>query len=54
MLSDSDELVGQSYGVRGLPTLVVIDSGGRIAATLSGVVPYGRLERLVEEASARR
>ncbi|HMA92852.1 MAG TPA: TlpA disulfide reductase family protein [Polyangiaceae bacterium] len=51
---DTEQRVGDAYGVRGLPTLVVIDRNGRIAATVSGVISYGRLERLVAEAAASR
>lgn len=54
ILSDIDEQVGQSFGVRGLPTLVVVDKQGRIASVNSGVVPYARLERLVTEAGDSR
>jgi thiol-disulfide isomerase/thioredoxin len=51
---DSDESVGRSYSVRGLPTLVIVDKDGRIASMVSGVVPYARLERLVAEAAGGR
>jgi cytochrome c biogenesis protein CcmG, thiol:disulfide interchange protein DsbE len=54
VVSDLDEFTGQRYGVRGLPTLVVIDKNGRISAVSSGVVPYARLVRLVAEASRER
>lgn len=54
ILLDADERVGQSYAVRGLPTIVIIDRLGRIAASLSGLVPYARLERLVAEAAEAR
>ncbi len=54
MLADLDEQVGESFSVRGLPTLVVIDKAGRIASATSGVVPYGRLERLVADAAVGR
>ncbi|HEY5956698.1 MAG TPA: TlpA disulfide reductase family protein [Polyangiaceae bacterium] len=54
MLSDADERLGEQFGVRGLPTLAVIDASGRIASLASGVVSYERLERLVAEATTAR
>lgn len=54
MLSDIDEQVGQRFSVSGLPTLIVIDKHGRVAAVRSGVLPYGRLERLVADAAFGR
>lgn len=50
---DSDERVGQSYSVQGLPTLVVVDPSGRVASSSAGIVSYARLERLVLEAAGR-
>ncbi|MGC4070443.1 MAG: TlpA disulfide reductase family protein [Polyangiaceae bacterium] len=47
---DEEEQVGRGFGVRGLPTLVVIDKSGKIASVTSGLLPYSRLERLVAEA----
>lgn len=51
---DADQRVGDAFGVRGLPTLVIIERSGRISASVSGVVPYARLERLVAEAANSR
>ncbi len=42
--------VGRSYGVDGLPTLVVVSRTGRIAAIRSGVTDQAELERLVRQA----
>ena len=50
VVSDADGEVAERYQVRGLPTLVVIDRSGRVSGFESGVVPYARLERLVDEA----
>ena len=47
---DEDQQVGDAFGVRGLPTLVVIDAEGKLSAITSGVVPYARFERMVAEA----
>lgn len=47
---DESSQVEQAFGVRGLPTLVVITPSGRIAAVTSGVVSYAQLERLVRSA----
>jgi thiol-disulfide isomerase/thioredoxin len=52
ILSDVDSAVSTQLGVSGLPTLVVVDAAGRLRGSLSGVVPYARLERLVAEARA--
>lgn len=54
MVADFDEQVGESFSVRGLPTLVVIDKSGRLASATSGVVPYERLERLVADVAVGR
>jgi cytochrome c biogenesis protein CcmG, thiol:disulfide interchange protein DsbE len=35
-LRDADGVVGQAYGIIGLPTTVILDSRGRIATLLSG------------------
>jgi thiol-disulfide isomerase/thioredoxin len=54
MLSDADERLGEQFGVRGLPTLVVIDANGLVSSVNSGVVGYERLERLVAAARTAR
>lgn len=51
---DADQRVGDAFGVRGLPTLVVIERSGRVSASVSGIIPYARLERLVTEAADSR
>lgn len=48
---DESEQVGQGFGVKGLPTLVVIDAQGRISSITAGLLPYSRIEWLVSEAS---
>jgi peroxiredoxin len=52
ILSDADNTVAASYGVSGLPALVVIDRQGKLRGVLTGVVSYARLQRLVAEAMA--
>lgn len=49
---DEEQLVGDALGVRGLPTLVVVDPEGKLSFMGSGLVPYGRLERVVADALA--
>ena len=49
ILVDEDRSVGRSYKVDGLPTLVVINKDGKIAAIRSGVTGEGELERLVRQ-----
>ena len=44
-----DDHVGQRYKVDGLPTLVVINKDGKVAAVRSGVTGEGELERLVRQ-----
>ena len=47
MLSGDD--VARSYGVRAIPTLVVIDSGGRVVQTIIGGVTASELSSLVDD-----
>jgi thiol-disulfide isomerase/thioredoxin len=47
---DEEEQVGRGFGVRGLPTLVVVDKNGKISSVTSGLLPYSRLERLIADA----
>lgn len=51
-LYDEDNRVAVTYGVKALPTLIVIDKSGTIRAAESRVVPKEELERLVETARA--
>jgi thiol-disulfide isomerase/thioredoxin len=48
---DEEQGVGDRFGVRSLPTLVVIDAAGKLSSISSGVVGYARLERLVTDAA---
>jgi peroxiredoxin len=50
---DADGSVAAAYGVSQLPTVVVIDRGGRVTAILSRFVDLPELERLVSEAATR-
>ena len=43
----ADELA-MSYGIRAIPTVVVIDSRGRIADTIVGMVTADKLSDLVD------
>ena len=43
---DEDDAVGDGYGVSGLPTTLVLDRQGRLAATWAGPVTEAELERL--------
>jgi cytochrome c biogenesis protein CcmG, thiol:disulfide interchange protein DsbE len=47
---DADGRVAMAYGVRGLPTLLVLDRQGRITEVRTGVVPRRELEALVGKA----
>ena len=47
---DENSCVGVAYGVRALPTLVVIDRKGRVSAQRSGVLREAELEELVQKA----
>lgn len=49
ILLDDDNKASQHYKVDGLPTLVVINKEGKIAAVRSGVTGQGELERLVRQ-----
>jgi len=40
---DSNPEVANRYGIRAIPTLLVVDSG-RIASTIVGAVPRGKIE----------
>lgn len=48
---DANGLLGDAYGVRDLPTTVIIDSRGRIAASSSGVQTVASLRAELERAS---
>ena len=41
--------VAQAYGVRAIPTLVVVDSGGKIAKTIVGGMSASDLSKLVDD-----
>lgn len=43
---DEDDAVGDGYGVTGLPTTLVLDRSGRLAATWAGPVTEAELGRL--------
>lgn len=45
---DGTGQVAMSYGVRGLPTLMVLDRQGKIAAVRQGVVPKAELAALID------
>lgn len=47
-----DKGVADAFGVRELPTLVVVDKQGRVSAFRTRVVKESELKRLVEEATA--
>jgi cytochrome c biogenesis protein CcmG/thiol:disulfide interchange protein DsbE len=49
-LFDEEELVARAYGVKGLPTLAVIDRQGKLVALRSGLVREAELRALVESA----
>src|SRR5262249_42460598 len=44
---DENSRVGAAYGVRALPTLVVVDRKGRVSAQRTGVLREAELEELV-------
>jgi cytochrome c biogenesis protein CcmG, thiol:disulfide interchange protein DsbE len=50
ILSDIDGKVSSELGVDGLPTLIVLDTQGKLRGSISGAATYARLERLVAEA----
>lgn len=50
---DGDDAVGRAYHVRQLPTLVVVDRDGRIAAVRDRLVKEDDLEQLIEDALDR-
>ncbi len=52
-LHDAGGVVATSFGVRELPTLVVVDREGRVVAVKTRVVREKELERLVHEALGR-
>lgn len=56
VLDDPDGVTWDAYGVRAWPTLVLVDSSGRVAATISGeghaVALTAAIERLVDEGRA--
>jgi len=46
IVSDEDGTVGSSFGVSNLPTLVIVDKNGKIAAVRSGLTDESSLESL--------
>ena len=46
IVSDQDGTVGESFGVSNLPTLVIVDKNGKIAAVRSGLTDESSLESL--------
>jgi thioredoxin-like negative regulator of GroEL len=48
VMLDSDGVAGR-YGVRAIPTVVVIDSAGRVAKTIVGGVSEADLSKLVDD-----
>jgi cytochrome c biogenesis protein CcmG, thiol:disulfide interchange protein DsbE len=46
----ADRAIVNAYGVRGLPTTVVIDADGQVSATWTGPIDQAQLERLVKKA----
>lgn len=48
LLLDHDGLLSK-YGVRGYPTLVVLDQQGAVARTVVGRINFLRLSRLVDD-----
>jgi cytochrome c biogenesis protein CcmG/thiol:disulfide interchange protein DsbE len=46
LVFDADGEVASAYGVSSLPTLVVVDKDGRVAAVRSGLTDEGSLEEL--------
>jgi thiol-disulfide isomerase/thioredoxin len=51
IISDADGAVSNTWGVSGLPTMIVIDKEGRLRGSIAGAPSYGRLERLFSEAT---
>ena len=47
MLADSAGNVSESYGVRNLPSLVILDKEGKVMAYLVGVVDEASLNEIV-------
>jgi cytochrome c biogenesis protein CcmG/thiol:disulfide interchange protein DsbE len=50
IVHDTTGSVGRSYGVDGLPTLVVVGRGGQVSAVRSGVTDQAELEQLLRQA----
>jgi cytochrome c biogenesis protein CcmG/thiol:disulfide interchange protein DsbE len=46
---DPDGTVGTTYGIRGLPTTVLIAADGRLVETVTGALTEARLERLLAD-----
>lgn len=51
VLSDPNGIYGARYDLSGLPTTVVLDSAGRVAATLRGPQSASSLRRALRDAS---
>jgi peroxiredoxin len=51
-LLDPSSTVGDSYGVRGIPTSVLVDKDGFVQAIFVGIAPERELERQVELVTA--
>jgi cytochrome c biogenesis protein CcmG/thiol:disulfide interchange protein DsbE len=47
MVADSDSSVSESYGVKNLPSLVILDKEGKVMAYLVGVVDEASLNEIV-------
>jgi cytochrome c biogenesis protein CcmG/thiol:disulfide interchange protein DsbE len=54
VLSDPDGVYGGHYAFSGLPTTIVLDSEGRIAATLHGPQSVSSFRRALDAADANR
>lgn len=53
ILSDIDGAVSTELGINGLPTLIVIDTQGKLRGSISGATTYSGLERLVAQAETQ-
>ncbi|MCB9551142.1 MAG: thioredoxin [bacterium] len=45
---DRNQLVPQQYGIRSIPTMLVV-KGGRVVGTIVGAMPYSRIESEVKK-----
>jgi cytochrome c biogenesis protein CcmG, thiol:disulfide interchange protein DsbE len=53
VVSDLEGDIAERLSVSALPTVVVVDREGKVSSVTSGLIPYGRLLRLVEDALGR-